>query len=395
MTKANIQQPSSSYELIEALPPILRDRILLCAHERKVPPEIPMMVALAAIATCAGPGVEVQSGRQRSTRANLFVLLGVSSGIGKSEVFRDLLGPVLDFENDLHAWWPDEPAAKARAGEELLKAQISGIRSHIRKSPSSSGSMQVFKTLQQAERTRLVCQSYLNAPCILADDSTSEALAILMSRSNESIATVSADARYFLKRLSMPNTKEESFFLKGYSGDLTLTNRVSRNSVRLRRPCLTALLLTQRDAYHAFLDKALINRSGLLPRFLHAELKQERGEVPKVDMRKSTRYRTDYTNLFQQLIEAYRFEKTAVQIQPTKATERFIHQIESECRTASLHDESLASEILRRRAEQIWRVSLCLHLARHGNTSAIHPLKKTDAVIAAKIVEGFTSLTSN
>ena len=389
-----ITRIDSDVDLVETLPPILRNRILLCAHERKVPPEIPMMIALAAIATCAGSGVEIMSGRDRTTRANLFVLLGVSSGIGKSEVFRDLLGPVMKFENELHAWWPDEPSAKARAGEELLKARITGLRATFRKSPNS-GSMEIFRLLQQAERTRAVCRSYLEAPCILADDSTSEALAVLMGRSNESIATVSADARYSLKRLGVPNSKEESFYLKGFSGDLTLTNRVSRNSVRLRRPCLTTLLLTQRDAYGNFIEKALINRSGLLPRFLHADFPYDLGSTTKVDLRSAPKFRTEYQTLIQQLIEAYRFEKNPVSIETTPSALKFIQRIEADCRTASLGDESVAIEVLRRRAEQIWRVSLCLHLARYGNTAAIHPLVKEDAVTAVKIVERFTFLTSN
>lgn len=236
MTK-RISRQFKQAEWLYTLPPVISDRIKLCAHERKVPVEIPLMVSLSAIATSAGPGVEIQSGIRRTTRANIFVLLGVGSGIGKSEVFRDMLGPVLSFEASMHKWWEDSPAVKARAGEELLKARISGMRTEIRKL-YSGGTMTLFKMLQRAERARGSCEVYRNAPCLLADDSTSEALAQLMSRSHESIATVSADARYLLKRLGTPDTKEESFYLKGYSGDLALTSRVTRNSVRLRRPCL-------------------------------------------------------------------------------------------------------------------------------------------------------------
>lgn len=76
------------------------------------------MVALAAIATSAGSGIEIISGTRRTTRANLFILLGVSSGVGKSEVFRDMLEPVLSFEAALHRWWEEMPAVKARAGED-------------------------------------------------------------------------------------------------------------------------------------------------------------------------------------------------------------------------------------------------------------------------------------
>lgn len=390
MTSRNSKQ-SEHTEWLDGMPPILSDRILLCANERKVPVEIPLMVALAAVATCAGTGIEIQSGTRRTTRANLFVLLGVGSGIGKSEVFRDMLGPILSFEASLHKWWEESPAVKARAGEELLKARISGMRTEIRKL-YSGGTIRLFKMLQKAERVRGACQRHRRAPCLLADDSTSEALAQLMSRSCESIATVSADARYLLRRLGTPDTKEESFYLKGYSGDLALTSRVTRNSVRLRRPCLNALLLTQRDAYEKFLEKAVVNRSGLLPRFLHAQLKHTRTVPLKIDGRRASTIENRYASMLKEVLEAYRFEESSVQVEASTKAGGFIAEIERDCRDASSADESIYGEVLRRRAEQIWRVSLCLHLARHGNASAVRPLELKDAQTAARIVERFTAV---
>jgi hypothetical protein len=347
------------------------------------------MVGLAAIATSVGPGIDIQSGNRRTTRANLFVLLGVSSGIGKSEVFKDMLGPILGFEESLHRWWDETPCVKARAGEELLKAKISGMRSEIRRL-YSGGTMRLFNMLQQAERARMACKGYQTPTCLVADDSTSEALAQLMHRSNESIATVSADARYFLKRLGTPDTKEESFFLKGFSGDLALTNRVSRNAVRLRRPCLTTLLLTQRDAYTKFVERTLTNRSGLLPRFLHAQINHADSEFPTVDGRTVPRIRKDYSETHRSILEAYRFERTSTVVEASKEARLNLQEIEQHCRTTAITDESIRGEVLRRRAEQTWRVALCLHLARHGNTSALRPLELKDAKTAAQIVERFT-----
>lgn len=377
---------------MDSLPPVILERIRLCAAERKVPIEIPLMVSLAAIATCAGPGIEIQSGTQRTTRANLFVLLGVGSGIGKSEVFRDMLGPILAFETSLNKWWEETPAVKARAGEELFKARISGMRTEIRKLYSGRA-MTLFKMLQKAERARGACERHGKAPCLLADDSTSEALAQLMFRSYESIATVSADARYLLKRLGVTDSKEESFYLKGFSGDLALTSRVTRNAVRLRRPCLNALLLTQRDAYGKFIEKSVMNRSGLLPRFLHAELKQVEESAPKVDGRRTSTIRTRYGETLVEVLEAYRFEESHTTVEASPEAGKFIHEIEQHCRDAAMTDESIRGEVLRRRAEQIWRVSLCLHLARHGNASALHPLELKDAQTAAAIVERFTQVS--
>lgn len=390
MTK-RINKQTKQPEWLANLPTVISDRIKLCAHERRVPLEIPLMVSLAAIATSAGPGIEIQSGTRRTTRANLFVLLGVGSGIGKSEVFRDMLGPILAFETSLHKWWEDSPSVKARAGEELLKARISGIRSTIRKL-YAGGTMTLFKMLQHSERARGSCERYRSAPCLLADDSTSEALAQLMYRSNESVATVSADARYLLKRLGMPDTKEESFFLKGFSGDLALTNRVTRNSVRLRRPCLTALLLTQRDAYGKFVEKSVMNRSGLLPRFLHAQLRHTDTTPPKIDRRRISTIQDRYATMLKEVLEAYRFEASAGLVEASPKAREFMAEIEQHCRDAAMTNESIQGEVLRRRAEQTWRVSLCLHLARHGNASVLHQLKLKDAKTAAAIVERFTAI---
>lgn len=383
-------RPTQQKDWTASLPPVLLERAHLCAFERKVPLEIPLMTGLAAIAASVGSGVEVVSGKNRTTRANLYILLGVSSGIGKSEVFRDMLGPLLDFENGLHSWWEEEPSVKARAGEELLKARLTNVRSCIWKYPTAN-SMALFKDLQSTERKRAICRDYLSPPSLLADDSTSEALAQLMARSNESIATVSADARYFLKRLSTPNTKEESFFLKTFSGDLALTDRVSRNSVRLRRPCLTTLLLTQRDAYRGFIQKAQQNRSGLLPRFLHAEIDHRHYQPVQIDRRSQSRIRTAYAERIRELIEGFRFDSDPELVDGAKDTRKYLGQIEAACREAASCDESISGEILRRRAEQIWRVSLCLHLARHGRSSLMHPLCLKDVQAATSIVESSTT----
>jgi len=391
MTERKKIQSNSQSDWMDSLPPILLDRIRLCSFERQVPPEIPLMVALAAIATSAGPGIEIASGTRRTTRANLFVLLGVSSGVGKSEVYRDMLEPILSFEAALHQWWSETPAVKARAGEELLKARVSGMRTEIRKLHTGRV-MQIFNMLEKAERARSACGAYREPPCLLADDSTPEALAQMMFRSKESIATVSADARYLLKRLGTPDTKEESFFLKGYSGDLALTNRVSRNSVRLRRPCLTTLLLTQGDAYKTFVQKAVLNRSGLLPRFLHAPIKQSENPHPPVDGRRIASIRSIYSEKLKEILEAYRFEASATLVEPSSAVKNFISKIENECRETAKTDESLHGEVLRRRAEQTWRVGLCLHLARHGNAAALHSLDLNDAESAAQIVKRFTAI---
>jgi hypothetical protein len=355
-----------------------------------VPLKIPIMVGLAAISTAIGKGLVVASGRRRETRGNLFIVLGTASGVGKSEVFRDMMEPILNFERDLHTWWDEEPSVRARAGEELLKAQIMGLRSTVRKFPR--GSFEIFQCLKEAESKRTICSRYNDAPCMLADDATSEALGELMARSGETISTVSSDARYQLKRLSLADSKEENFHLKGFSGDLILPSRVTRRAARLRSPCLSALYLTQRDSYRAFVAKATRTRSGLLPRFLHSMCSIVNEPPPSMDLRRATTVRSRYNMLLKGLIEGFRFEPDSTLVKPTKEAVKFLERIERQSREAAASDDSIHGEILRRRAEQCWRVALCLHAAEHGDHASLHPLSITHAECAADIVERFTRL---
>lgn len=386
MTKAmRFPHTIETIDWISRLPPVLQQRAMLCAKQRAVSVELAAMVGLAAIATAIGKGLQVKSGRERYTRGNLFILLGTPSGVGKSEVFRDMLKPILDFETSLHAWWEQEPAVRARAGEELLKAQISGLRSVIRKYPG--GNLQIFRSFQVAQRKRVICAKYLESPSLLADDSTSEALVELMGRSHEAIATVSADARFSLKRLGSTNSREESFFLKGYSGDLTLSSRITRRASRLRSPCLTVLYLTQRDSYRSFIDNAQVTRSGLLPRFLHREIMSNPASgAGEVDLRRSNTIRRDYEDVLHNLIEAYRFEEDTAIVNPCKGAADFLGKLEGECRLESETDESIHGEVIRRRAEQSWRVALCLHAVRHGILSGVKHLSLQDAETAHRVV---------
>ena len=384
----HIQQPQTLANNWESCPPAILNRAKLCAVERNLPLELPLCVSIAAISTCLGKGLTVHTSTSRETRANLYFLLGVASGIGKSEVFRDLFSPILDYESNLHEWWQKEASPRARAGEELLKARGAQIRSVVRK--LASPTLSCFRELQEAESQRDICRGFLEAPCLLADDATPEALAEIMSRSNESVAMVSADARHLLKRLSVADSKEENMMLKAFSGDLTLTSRVSRKAARLRSPCLTTLLLTQRDAYHRFIEKAQANRSGLLPRFLHIEFSAEINQLPQIDRRKAPTIKTGYQDLLANLIESFQFNSTPDHVTPSKEAAQFLKLQEIESRHNAAQDESIHGEILRRKVEQTWRVALCLHASRHGKLACSEELSLNDVNLAATFVEKLT-----
>lgn len=371
---------------IPGLPQTLRNKALLCASQHGVPLEISALVILGAVAASLGKGLAVRSGGNRQTRGNLYLLLGVPSGVGKSEVFRDLFNPHLNFEKGLSNWWEEEAAPRARAGDELLKGVISGLRSAGRR--TGRPNLDLFRRLQATKRQRTICSSFLEPPGIVAHDITAEALMALMQRSGEAIAVVSPDARNILMRLAARNSKMESMFLKGFSGDLASTHRISRRTVRLGSPCLTTVLLTQRDAYQRFVHKLGVTGTGLLPRFLRSEFQgAENGSSHSLCLHRAKEIEREYAQLIQNLLETFRFADEGRLITPSNEAMEFLNACEKKYRQEAAQDESIQGEILRRRAEQAWRVALVLHAGRLGHLSAAKQLGLPDAQTAIRLLE--------
>ena len=374
--------------LLPKLPPILRDRALLCAAERNLPAQLAGLVALGAVSSCLGKGLTVRSGPSRQTRANVYILVGLGSAFGKSEVFRELFGPLMGFETELLNWWDKEAASRARAGEELTKMKITAIRSKVK--ANSHPGIELFKMLRSAEEKREICKGYLEPPSLLAEDATPQALAKTMASSFESIALLSSDARVLLGRLAKTDSLDETIFNKSFSGDLALTTRISRRSVRMPSPCMTSVLLTQLDAYGNFVAKTSKTGSGLLPRFLHTSITGNSQSPAKIDRRRAPSIRRDYAHLLTGLIESFCFETETEEVEPSKDGYRYMEELESQCRGSAAEDLTIDGEILRRRAEQTWRIALCLHAAHHGAKASAQTMAKETLETAFQIVVATT-----
>lgn len=374
---------------LDQIPSVIRDRALLCARTRNVAPELAALVAIGSISAAVGKGLLVQSSRNRTTRANLYILLGAPSGAGKSEVFRELYRPLLDFEEELYSFWRQEASPRARAGDELLKGVVAGLRSAGKR--MAHPGLDLFRGIQENERKREICRGFLDPPSILADDITPEALMVVMGRSHETLAIVSPDARQTLKALAVSDSRAESFFLKAFSGDLAVSNRISRRAIRLHSPCLSVLLLTQCDAFAHFVGKVSAGKSGLLPRFLYANFNSEHQISGTIDLRRTPSIEKSYDRLIQGLLENYRFAEEPTVVIPTREAMRLLRDYERECRAASAADSTIRGEILRRKTEQVWRLALVLHAARYGRFSGGNQLSHSDAQVALGLVDWLES----
>lgn len=202
---------------------------------------------------------------------NLFLICTASPSERKSPVLRDAVSQLVE---SIEAW--NERQADQiewqRSRIDILKKRIEGITAALSKAKSkvSEGD------LRQAQAELKIAQDEQMTPVTwLVDDTTPEALALVMQANKESAALLSGEGGSILGilagRYSAPGTGANlDLFLKSYSVEPTIVHRVGRQTVSLRHPRLTVLLMAQPSLLQEFIGNDSFSGRGLTARFLFA-----------------------------------------------------------------------------------------------------------------------------
>ncbi|MEY2407509.1 MAG: hypothetical protein QOF48_179 [Verrucomicrobiota bacterium] len=236
----------------DALPAGIAEIIRSVARSERVPDALPGIIALGTLSGSIGSGLSVQSGPQRTTRGNLFVIGSAESGSGKSQAFRLVANPLLDRQVQIIEHWRTTIGPKVQSEIRTLDNQLKKLDRSIAKTNDPTeldrlkGEME-YKLARQAE---LKLQSA--SPLLVAQDTTTERLAVLLQQNVEVIFSTSPDARKLcdnlLGRYSANKLTDESLYLCGYGGDHVRVDRQGRDPVMLHCPCLSLLWLVQPNA---------------------------------------------------------------------------------------------------------------------------------------------------
>lgn len=242
------------------------------ARSERVPDALPGVIALGILSASIGAGLEVQSGPQCTTRGNLFLLASAESGSGKSECFRFIAEASLARQGQLMEHWRTTTGPKIQAEIRAIESQLKKLDRSIAKTsdPAELDRLKGEMEYKLARQDELKSQS--SSPLLVAQDTTTERLAVLLQLNAEVIFSMSSDARKLcdnlLGRYSKNSMTDESLYLCGYSGDPVRVDRQGRDPVTLRRPCLGLLWLVQPDALDLLLNESSLSQSGFLPRCL-------------------------------------------------------------------------------------------------------------------------------
>lgn len=269
---------------LEALPETLRTYAAALAEQLQMYPDMPALLALAAVSTACTGKVQVQGNNERwLEEIATYTLCVLPSGERKSPAFKDALVPV--------KMWEMRKADELRtdiAANKSKKRQLQNKLQAAEKSRKKGAE-------QQAEQLARQLAEFvdLSAPCLILQDVTPEALANRLKENHGAGAIWSSEAGTFISNLIGRYAKSNSgpnidLVLQAFSGETVTIDRIGRERETIRNPALTIMLCGQPDILNNMLGNKEFDGRGLCGRFIYSlpesfigERKQNAAAVPQ------------------------------------------------------------------------------------------------------------------
>ena len=279
--------PLGRFELpgfpLEAIPSALaafRDLCSAVAESYQVPVDLPAMLGLAVGGAALAKRVEVHVRGDHIEPVNLYVAVAMEPGERKSQVFRVVSAPLVEFERKENERLA--PTIAQNANERaILEASLRHAQNLAAKAKKAEDRQ------QDQQRARDLIEQLqelptLHAPKYIADDATPEALGKLLFQQAGRIAILSPEGDTFelmagrYDRKGAPNL---GVYLKGHIGDDLRVDRVAKDrpAEHVVRPAVTVGLAVQPEVLRGLMDKPGFRGRGLLGRFLYSMPKSRVG----------------------------------------------------------------------------------------------------------------------
>ena len=351
---------------------------------------------IATLSAAIGASLEICSGPNRMSRANLYFLVFTASGTGKSETFGLAVRPLKQIEADAMRDWQQKEEAGLRTERTILEGRIKKLTQKAADSSDEAKLDRLTQEIREAEeKLRILQRRLLSLPCMSVSDITKERLAQIMdAQPAEAVASMSSEARGILDIIQgrYKEGGDVDFYAAAYSGDSVSVDRVkNEHRIMLNRPCLTVFWLVQPDIMHEAINKVSLVESGFLPRCISFDAEAEPQELDD-----------EIQPIPQEIIEEYHELITAIahmrlsgsqrEIAISNEARKVLRDYENECirRRKSCGDLADFQSFVARWAENAWRLAVVFHAASHGARSHDHSMSMETALSAIGLMRWFT-----
>ena len=284
--------------------------------------------------------------------------------------------------------WPGLIAEK-----ELLESEIAILKKKRSNSPAEREETRA--ELELRRKALLQIESQLQAPVLSVEDITSQALAVCLAGRGECLASFSSDAgeviNNLLGRYNKLDRTDEGLYVKAWTGDRFLQNRIGRPPVKLRRPCLSALWLVQRDKVESILSERSLTEGGAIPRILLCHTNCQPRYIEEGGFSIPAKVAQVYRALIRELLSTFRLAAEPVTVKPSPEALRALNDhynaIVARWHNGEIRD---VTSYALRWTEQAWRIAVCIHAGTWGEKAGERSLALETAQAAITIADWFS-----
>jgi replicative DNA helicase len=245
-------------------PPWLDRYVSMVAKEIQVPTSMVATIALSTISACVAKKGIVRITPSWKETLNLYTVVACPPSSRKSPTFLAVAEPVFDYQRRMIEEY--EPRKASLTFErEGLRMRLERLKKEFAKGNNDVVPPEVAQLQQRVSDLENV-----DIPRLVADDVTPEKLAGLLFRNRERIAILSADGNDVFKQMGAKysNLADPTLYIKGWSGDTKIVDRVGRPSEFLHSPLITLSLAVQPKVMRG-VARAEAADQGLLARILY------------------------------------------------------------------------------------------------------------------------------
>jgi hypothetical protein len=379
---------------LSCFPQVLADMAVAIADSVRVPLELAGPIILGVISGAICKGLKLKSGADRMLRANVYLLGIAESGTGKSSALKLAAEPIQAAEKEALSFWKEISKPEIKAEIRILEREIKALENQFGgKKNGAIDRSKLKKELTEKIAKLEYWQEKLEAPRMIVEDVTQEALGSLLARNSEQLFSLSADAGKTIQNLEGRYIKEkgksdDGIYVKAYTGDRCLVDRIGRDSFILEDPCLTILWLIQPERAQRLLTNQDLRNGGFLPRCLIWDSLAEPTEEPAEIKPIAPEIRIKFNNLVGQLLRTYRDGREYMIPDSSIAREaiRKYHNQLVARRRRNLRD---INSFVARWHEQAWRILVALHAGAHAERAHLTKIEDSRPKDAIQLAEWF------
>ena len=248
---------------IEVLPDAIKNYCIEVSEATQTPIDMAGVVALAILALSMQRKYQIEGKPDWLEQLNLYFCVVAPPSERKSAVINHLVKVIHIFEmnyNEAHAL----ELEKSELEYQALITKKNKLAKDVEKGKAQPSELdEVITKLNGFNR--------LHKLILAVDDVTPEVLANKLKEQDESLAIISSEGGIFdIISGAYSKIVNIDILLKAYSGDFVRVDRIGRESISLKKPKLTILLMVQPKVLESIMNNSIFSGRGLNARFLYS-----------------------------------------------------------------------------------------------------------------------------